>query len=69
MKRLIISFEEDGNYYLDSAEIPKDISIEQAEKLIEMGIAYYDREKKIKLLTKNELIERLIQIRNKKEEK
>lgn len=46
MVRIIISFEENGNFYLDSAEITNDISMEVAEKLIEMGIAYFEDENK-----------------------
>lgn len=38
MRRIEIKFEEDGKIFFDSAEIGKDITEIQAQRLVEMGV-------------------------------
>ena len=46
MKKLQVSWEENGNYFIDFLEINKDCTPDQANQLIEMGIAKIIEDKK-----------------------
>lgn len=47
MRALVINYEKkDGSYVYDIVRVPEDVTKEIAEKMIEGGIAYWEKENK-----------------------